>query len=122
MKLNRSAAIVFIQMLDYCIYICYPCIMIQKAFTVGNSVVLTVPAKAGIKPGTKVRFIKSGKKKLVYEVLEDFKALNKDAEVEDYLNEVTGAFKLADTMNTEDLMARIKELEENPYDHSIRFS
>jgi hypothetical protein len=101
-------------------------LMIQKAFTVGNSVVLTVPPKSGIEPGTKLKFRGRKKNKIEYEIVESDKSdvgiLRDSGSIEEYLDRVTGAFDVPEGMSQKELMNRIKELEDNPYDPSIRFS
>lgn len=94
--------------------------MIQKAFNVGNSVVLTIPFKVGIKAGTRVRFVKKEDRKLVYEVLD--KTDKKGENTEKYIQEVTGAFKLSDILTPEEILNTVKELEQKPYDPTIHIS
>ncbi len=100
--------------------------MIQKAFTVGNSVVLTVPPKSGIEPGTKLKFRGRKKNRIEYEIVEPSRSsvgiLRDSGSVAAYLDRVTGTFDSPEGMSQEELMRRIKELEDNPYGPSICFS
>jgi len=89
--------------------------MVQKAFEIGNSVALTIPKVAGIKPGSKVEFSQEGSK-LIYRLLEHkFPSLEMRR-----IEETSGAINL--DINPNFLSKIIKNLKENPYDREARLS
>jgi len=100
--------------------------MIQKAFKVGNSVVLTVPPTSGIKSGTSLKFRGRKKNKIEYEIVEppqSSKGFLKDSgSTESYIDSITGTFDSPKGMSQDELMLRIKELRDNPYDYPTHFS
>lgn len=89
--------------------------MIQKAYAVGNSVVLTLPKKLGISAGTKMKYTQNGHK-IIYEIVDkQYDAIDK------HIKETSGGFNIG-IKDTKQLMKLLKELEDNPYDQQIRVS
>lgn len=88
--------------------------MIQKAFTIGNSTAITLPASSNIKPGTKLRVKKVTKNEIIYEILEnsEIKLVN------DYIQSISNGFLLPSKMSQKELITKLKSLEENPYERN----
>lgn len=81
--------------------------MIQKAFEVGNSTVLTIPKTAGIEPGSKFKFSKQNHK-LIFELLSP----THKSEEDNFIEKTSGAFKF----KVKSLKEVLQNLRENPYE------
>lgn len=89
--------------------------MIQKVFSIGNSVAVTIPNKVGILPGTRLRHLSTRKNRIAYEVIEDEPRVGKkDKMKEAYLKRVTGGLKV--DIPTPKLMEIIAYCREHPYE------
>lgn len=85
--------------------------MPQKTFNIGNSVAITIPAKAKIKAGTHVNFIEKKDNKLIYEIVEETKDIGK------YIKSITGTLKWKGTPNELDEV--LNYVKKHPYEKDI---
>jgi len=90
---------------------------IQKAFSVGNSTVATLPSAWGIAPGVKLRSLPKRKNILSYEVIESSPKLptprSRSQEKHHYLKQVSGA--IDSTTSTSKVMTILQHYKDNPY-------
>jgi hypothetical protein len=91
--------------------------MPQKAFTIGNSTAITIPPKANIKPGTRLKLKKVSKTEITYEILQN----TGTGSVKDYVAKVTDGYDIGNTLTQAELMEKLDFLEKHPYEktHSI---
>ena len=90
---------------------------IQKAFSVGNSTVATLPSFWGIVPGVRLRSLPKRKNILSYEVIESSPEVanprSRSQEKQHYLRQVSGA--VDSTTPTSKVMTILQHYKDNPY-------
>lgn len=91
-------------------------LQLQKAYSVGNSTVATLPRVWGVVPGAQLRSLPRRKSRVSFEIVEENKPFGystsqtKNA----YLKKVSGAIK--SNMPTEAVMDTIRYFKDRPYE------
>jgi len=88
--------------------------MLQKVFTIGNSVAVTLPRKWGVAPGTYIKGLQRRKNRLSYEIVENGPIVSPSRTKSEYLKKVSGAIK--SNMSTKQVMETILYLKDHPYE------